>query len=73
MRMLPIANRCPRCGQRPLRAGKVVRWVQHLTEPQLVELAGRLCRAMQETVDIEPERIRAALINFTEHQPKVAV
>jgi len=49
----------------------VVRWIQHLTDAQCVELARRLCRALVETSDIEPERIREVLIAFVEHQPEV--
>lgn len=53
----------------PLRAGKVVRWMQHLTDPQIVELTARLSRTLQETADIEPERLRQTLITFAEHLP----
>ena len=57
----------------PMRTGKVVRWVQHLTDAQVVELSRRLCRAMLEEHDINPARIRAVLVGFIEHQPEVAV
>lgn len=53
----------------PLRSGKVVRWMQHLSEAQLVELAARLSRCLTEVHDIDPERIRQTLITFAEHLP----
>lgn len=55
----------------PMRTGKVVRWVQHLTDPQVVELTRRLSRAMLEGHDINPGRLRAVLVGFIEHQPEV--
>lgn len=52
------------------REGKIVRYFGQLTHPQLVELARRVCLAQFETIDVDPERIRAALIGFARHQPQ---
>lgn len=52
----------------PMRTGKVVRWVWHLTDPQVVELSRRLARAMLEGHDIDPARIREVLVGFIEHK-----
>ncbi len=54
-----------------MRPGKVVRWVQHLTDAQIVELTRRLSRALLEGHDIDPDRIREVLVGFIEHQPEV--
>jgi len=51
------------------REGKIVRYYAQLTPAQLVELARRVCLAQFETVDIDPERIRAVLIGFARRHP----
>lgn len=47
----------------------VVRWVEHLTDTQVVELTHRLWRASQDSPDIEPERLRDVLIRFAQEMP----
>lgn len=52
-----------------MRTGKIVRYYEHLTDSQLVELARRVSLALVGTHDIDPERIRGALISFAEGMP----
>lgn len=54
----------------PMRAGKVVRWIAHLSDGQVVELAWRISRGLTETTDIDPARLRAVLTTFAEEMPK---
>lgn len=54
----------------PMRAGKIVRWIAHLSDGQVVELAWRLCRGLADPTDISPERLRAILTTFAEEMPK---
>ncbi len=48
---------------------KVVRWIEHLTDAQLVELAHRLSRTLTEVHDIDPARIREVLMTFAQQMP----
>lgn len=51
------------------RGGKLVRYFKNLTPAQLTELARRICLVQFETADIDPERIRTALMEFAASTP----
>lgn len=54
---------------RPKHHTKVSRFFRKLTDAQVVALVACVCRATQETHDIDPARVRAACQHFVETQP----
>lgn len=48
---------------------KLVRWVEHLTDGQVVLLAVAMSRALGENGDVEPEQLRGILTRFITNVP----
>lgn len=55
---------CRTCGQRPASGGKIKRWAENLTDSQVVDLVTRLSRTLAQSEDIEPGKLRAAIVTF---------
>lgn len=64
-----LGTPCRVCGQRPASGGKVVRWAEGLKDAQVVELAARLSRTLAQTIDIDPTRLRQAIVTFVRGEP----
>lgn len=60
----------PPAGERQTkRRSKVARWIQRLSDPQVVELMRRLFAVARTSPDIDPKALKQVLLHFADELP----